>query len=164
MMQLDSPKLQKSIEEFWYRNRKTAFHEITEHNGFKSPFHRVIFPLTCAPLDHSMTLKKAHILQLLHCCLRHFALTPAGWKIRNCFIFNLGFVFLRSHFNVTSFGSGAMRGASGYHRQLRSVNLNLTAARSQNPRNYRTSLYGLWWQFCEYLEEQRIGSLLESFC
>ena len=146
MMQLDSPKLQKSIEAFWYRNRKTAFHEITKHNSFKSTFH-------------SMTLKKAHILQLLHCCLRHFALTPAGWKIRNCFIFNLGFVFLRSHFNVTSFGSGATRGASGYHRQLGSVNLNLTAARSQNPRNYRTGLYGLWWQFCEYLEEQRIGSL-----
>jgi len=61
MMQLDFPKLQKTIEEFWYRNRKTAFHEITKHNGFYGTFHRVIFPLTCAPLDHSMTLKKAHI-------------------------------------------------------------------------------------------------------
>ena len=53
MMQLDSPKLQKSIEEFWYRNRKTAFHEITEHNGFKSPFHRVISPPS--PARHWIT-------------------------------------------------------------------------------------------------------------
>ena len=93
---------------------------------------------------------------------------PAGWKIRNCFIFNLGFVFLRSHFNVTNFGSGATRGASGYHKQLGSVNLNLMAARSQNPRNYRTGLYGLWWQFCEYLEDQHIvffsGKFHHKFC
>ena len=53
----------------------------------------------------------------------------------------------------------ATRGANGCHRQLGSVNLNLTAARSQedkNPRSYCTGLYGLRWQFCEYLEDQRI--------
>ena len=32
MMQLDSPKLQKSMEEFINRNGKATFHEITEYN------------------------------------------------------------------------------------------------------------------------------------
>ena len=77
MMQLDSLKLQKSMEELRYRKCKTAFHKITEHNSFKSTFKRVIFSLTRAPLDHSLTLEKTHILQFLHCRLRHFALTPA---------------------------------------------------------------------------------------
>ena len=35
MMQLNSLKLQQSMEEFRHRNSKTTFHEITEYNGFK---------------------------------------------------------------------------------------------------------------------------------
>ena len=146
MMQLDSPELQKSIEELRYRKCKTAFHKITEHNGFKSTFKRVIFSFACAPLDHSLILEKAHILQFLHSCLGHFALTPARRKICNCFIFNLGLVLLGSHLSVMSLGSGATRGVNGSHRQLENANLNLTVARSQkhkNPRSYRTGLYGL---------------------
>ena len=77
MMQLDYPELQKSIEELRYRKCKTAFHKITEHNGFKSTFKRVIFSFACTPLDHNLTLEKAHILQFLHCCLRHFTFVPA---------------------------------------------------------------------------------------
>ena len=77
MMQLDSPELQKSMEELSHRNCKTAFYEITEHNGFKCTFERIIFSFAYAPLDHSLTLEKTHILQFLHCCLRYFALTPA---------------------------------------------------------------------------------------
>ena len=76
MMQLNS-KLQKSIEEFRNRNGKATFHKITEYNGLKGTFEGVFFSFTCAPLDHSLTLEKTHILQFLHCCLRHFALTPA---------------------------------------------------------------------------------------
>ena len=65
-----------------------------------------------------------------------------------------------------SFGSGATRGANGCHRQLGSVNLNLTAARSSKGKtltSYQTNLYGLWWQFCEYLEDQRIVSFSRKF-
>ena len=102
MMQLDSPELQKSIEELRHRNCNTAFHKITEHNGFKSTFKRVIFSLTRAPLDHSLTLEKTHILQFLYSCLRHFAFTPARGEIWNCFIFDLGLVLLGSHLSVTS--------------------------------------------------------------
>ena len=97
--------------------------------------------------------------------LRHFALTLACWNICNCFIFNLGFVFLGSHFNVTSFGSVATRGANGCHRQLGSVNLNLTAARSQEdkyPRSYCMGLYGLWWQINELFTFP--GSFHHIFC
>ena len=64
MMQVKYPELQKSIEELRYRKYKTAFHKITEYNGFKSTFKRVIFSFACAPLDHSLTLEKTHILQL----------------------------------------------------------------------------------------------------
>ena len=39
MMQLDSPKLQKSIEKFRYGKRKTTFHEVTEYNGLEGTFH-----------------------------------------------------------------------------------------------------------------------------
>jgi len=156
MMQLDLPELQKSIEELKHRKCKTTFHKITEHNGFKSTFKRVIFSLTRAPLDHSLTLEKTHILQFLHSHSRHFALTPARWKICNCFIFNLGLVLLGIHLSVMSLGSRDTRGVNGCHRQLENMNLNLTTAKSQkdkNPRSYRTSLYGLWWQFREYLED-----------
>ena len=117
MIQLDSLELQKSMEELRHRNCKTAVHKITEHNGFKCTFEGIIFSFACAPLDHSLTLEKTHILQFLHSCLRHFTFAPARRKICNCFIFNLGLVFLGSHFNVTSFGSGATRGANGCHRQ-----------------------------------------------
>ena len=66
MMQLDSPELQKSIEELRYRKCKTAFHKITEHNGFKSTFKGVIFSFTCTLLDYGLTLEETHILQFLH--------------------------------------------------------------------------------------------------
>ena len=69
MMQLDSLELQKSMEELRHRNCKTAFHEIMEHNGFKCTFKGIIFSFTCAPLDYSLTLEKAHILQFLNSCL-----------------------------------------------------------------------------------------------
>ena len=159
MMQLDSPELQESMEELWHRNCKTVFHKVTKHNGFKSTFKRVFFSFAWAPLDYGLTLEKTHILQFLHCRLRHFALTPARRKICNYFIFNLGLVLLGSHLNVTSLGSGTMRGVNGWHEQLGTVNLNLTAARYQedkNPGSYRTGLYGLWWQFRECLEVQRM--------
>jgi len=42
----------------------------------------------------------------------------------------------------------------------------MTAARSSSGRTLRgfqTELYGLWWQFCEYLGCQRILSFSESF-
>ena len=145
-MQLDSPELQKSMKKLRNRNCKTALHKVTEHNGFKSTFKRVIFSLTCEPLDHSLTLEKTHIFQFLHSCLGHFVLAPSRRKICICFIFNLGFVLLRSHLNVMSLGSGATRGVNGCYRQLESVNLKVTTARSQedeSPRNYRLGLYGL---------------------
>ena len=50
MMQLDSPELQKSIEKFRHEKCKATFHEITEHNGFKGIFYRVIFSFPCTPL------------------------------------------------------------------------------------------------------------------
>ena len=62
IMQLDSPKVQKSMEELRHRYCKNTFHKITEHNSFKCTFKRVIFSLTCVPLDHSLTLDKTHIL------------------------------------------------------------------------------------------------------
>ena len=77
MMQLDSPELQKSIEELRYRKCKTAFHKVTEHNGFKNTFKGVIFSFTRTPLDYGLTLENTHILQFLHSRLRYFALTPA---------------------------------------------------------------------------------------
>ena len=165
MMQLNS-KLQKSIEEFRNRTGKATFHKITEYNGLKGTFEGVFFSFACAPLDHSLTLEKTHILQFLHCCLRYFALTPACWKIYNCFIFNLGLVFLGSHFNVMSFGSGATRGANGCHRQLGSVNLNLTAARSQedkNPRSYRTVYMVSDGNFVNTWKINKLFSSQESF-
>ena len=76
MMQLDSPELQKSMEELRYRYCKTAFHEITEHNGFKCTFEGIIFPFACAPLYHSLILEKTNSLQFLYSCFRHFALAP----------------------------------------------------------------------------------------
>ena len=48
MMQLDSPELQKSIEEFRHRKCKTTFQEITKHNGFKGTFHRLVERLATA--------------------------------------------------------------------------------------------------------------------
>ena len=77
MMQLDSPKLQKSMEKFRHRNGKTTFHEITEDNSFKGTLEGIIFSFARAPLDYSLTLEKTHILQFLHNCLRHFTFAPA---------------------------------------------------------------------------------------
>ena len=131
MMQLDSLEVKKSVEKFRNRYCKATFHEITEQNGFKSTFERIIFSFTCAPLDHSLTLKKTHILQFLNSCFRHFAFAPARGKIGNRFIFDFGLVLLGSHLNITSLSSGATRGVNGCHKQLGSVNLNLTVARSQ---------------------------------
>ena len=51
MMQLDSPGLQKSIEKFRHGKCKATFHEITEHNGFKGTFHRVIFSFTSSKMQ-----------------------------------------------------------------------------------------------------------------
>ena len=146
MMQLDSPKLQKSMEKFRHRNGKTTFHEITEDNSFKGTLEGIIFSFARAPLDYSLTLEKTHILQFLHNCLRHFTFAPARREICNCFILDLGLVLFGSHLCVTSSGSRDMRGLSGCHKQLENANLNLTAARSEedkNPRSYCTGLYGL---------------------
>ena len=77
MMQLDSPELQKSIEELRYRKCKTAFHKVTEHNGSRSTFKGVIFSFTRTLLDYGLTLEETHILQFLHSRLKHFALAPA---------------------------------------------------------------------------------------
>ena len=146
MMQLDSPKLQKSMEKFRHRNGKTTFHEITEDNSFKGTLEGIIFSFARAPLDYSLTLEKTYILQFLHRCLRHFTFAPARREICNCFILDLGLVLFGSHLCVMSLGSGATRGGSGCHKQLESANLNLMVARSQedkNPRSYCTGLYGL---------------------
>ena len=62
MMQLDSPEVKKSMKKFRNRYCKATFHKITEHNGFKSTFERIIFSFTCTPLDHSLTLEKTHSL------------------------------------------------------------------------------------------------------
>ena len=56
MMQLDSPKLQKSIEKFRYGKRKTTFHEVTEYNGLEGTFHGVILSFPYTPLDHTLSL------------------------------------------------------------------------------------------------------------
>ena len=46
------------------------------------------------------------------------------------------------------------------------MDLNLTAAGSSKGKtltSYQTDLYGLWWQFCEYLGDQQIFSFLGKF-
>ena len=118
MMQLDSPELQKSIEELRYRKCKTAFHKVTEHNGFKSTFKGIIFSFTRTPLDYGLTLEKTHILQFLHSRLGYFTFAPARRKICNCFIFDLGLVLFGSHLSVTSSDSGATRGVSGCQKPI----------------------------------------------
>ena len=62
MMQLDSPELQKSMEKLRHRYHKTTFHKITEHDGFKCTFKRVILSFVCTPLDYTLSLEKTHIL------------------------------------------------------------------------------------------------------
>ena len=111
MIQLDSPKLQKSREKFWYRKCKTTFHEVTEHNGLECTFHGVIFSFPCRLLDHTLSLEETQIFQFLHRCFRYFAFALTCWHIGNCFLSNLGFVLLGSHLNVTSLVLGATRGA-----------------------------------------------------
>ena len=166
MMQLDSPKLQKSIEKFRYGKCKTTFHEITEYNGLKGTFHGVIFTFSCTPLDHTLRFEKTQILSFLHCCFRHFAFAPTYWHIGHCFLFNLRFVLLGSHLKVTSLGSGATRGAVDLTERGKVWNPSLTAARSSKGktlRSYQMDLYDFWWQFCKYLGDQRILSFSEKF-
>ena len=103
MMQLDSPEVKKSMEEFRNRYCKTTFHEITEHNGFKSTFERIIFSFPCTPLNHSLTLEKPHSLQFFYSCFGHFSLAPARGGISNLFIIDLGLTLLGSHLSVTSY-------------------------------------------------------------
>jgi len=110
MMQLNSPKLQKIMEELKNRNEKATFHEITEYNGLKGTFEGIHFSFTCAPLDHSLTLEKTHILQLLYNCFRYFAFAPACGKIRNRFIFDFGLVLLGNHLSVTRYARGLREG------------------------------------------------------
>ena len=130
MMQLNSPELQKSMEELRHRKCKTAFHKITEHDGFKCTFKRIILSFAWTPLNYTLSLEKTHILQFLYNRFRHFASTPAYGKIGNSFIFDLGVVLLGSHLNVTSSSSGATRGLNRCHKHWINVNMNLTAARS----------------------------------
>ena len=66
MMQLDSTELQKCIEKFRHGKCKATFHEITEHNGLKGTFHRVIFSFPWMPLDYTLSLEETQILQFLH--------------------------------------------------------------------------------------------------
>jgi hypothetical protein len=63
------------------------------------------------PLNHSLTLEQAYILQFLHSCFGHFALLPARGEIRNFLNIKLRLVFFGSHLSVMSgnFGSGATR-------------------------------------------------------
>ena len=68
MMQLDSPKLQKSIEKFRYGKCKTMFHEIMEYNDLEGTFHGVIFFFPCTPLDHTLSLEETQIFQFSHRC------------------------------------------------------------------------------------------------
>ena len=78
-------------------------------------------------------------LQLLH--LRSW--TSSSWEPSQCH----------------ELGSGAMRGANRWHKYLGSLDLNLTTARSQKDKTLEATgqgLYGLRWQFCEYLEDQKI--------
>ena len=109
-MQLDSQKLQKSTEEFrnWYH--KTTSHEITEHDGFKCTFKRIILSFACTPLDYTLSLEKTHIFQFLYSRFRHFASAPARGKIGNCFIIDFGFVLLWSHLKVMSCAQGLREG------------------------------------------------------
>ena len=62
MMQLDPPEVKKIMKKFRNRHYKATFHEITEHNGFKCTFERIIIPFACTPLDHSLILEKTHSL------------------------------------------------------------------------------------------------------
>ena len=103
MMQLDSPKVKKSMKEFRNRHCKTMFHKITEHNGFKNTFERIIFSFPCTPLNYSLTLEKPHSLQFLYSCFGHFALALARGEISNFFIINLGLALLVNHLSVMSY-------------------------------------------------------------
>jgi len=66
MMQLDSPELQKNLEEIQDRDCKTEFHKIMENDGLKSTFVWAVFSFNSTPLDNGLALEQFHILQLLH--------------------------------------------------------------------------------------------------
>ena len=82
MMQLDSPELQKSIEELRYRKWKTAFHKVTEHNGLwldsgEDPYS----PILAQPLETFYSCASPlKDLQLLH--LRSW--TCSFWEPSQC--------------------------------------------------------------------------------
>ena len=147
-----------------YRKKK-------EYNGLEGTFLGLIFSFACTPLDHGLSLEETHIFQFLHCWFRHFALASARWKIGNCFVFNFGLVFLGSHLKVTSLRSGATRGAedvTGSWKMWIWIRRRPEVNRVKTLRSYQTALYGLCWQFCEYLEDQRIfpflGKFYHTFC
>ena len=103
--------------------------------------------------------------------IQTFCSSPARWKIGNCFIFNFGLVFLGSHLRVTSLRSGATRGAedvTGSWKMWIWIRRRPEVNRVKTLRSYQTALYGLCWQFCEYLEDQRIfpflGKFYHTFC
>ena len=147
MMQLDSPELKMGVKEFWDRYCETTFYEIAEHDGFKSTFTWIILSFSGTPLNHSLTLEQAYILQFLHGCFGHFALSPAHGEISNLLDIKLGLALLGSHLSITSsnLGSGATRGANGrWTEKVKawgSSDLKMAAARNQmgkNPRSYCT--------------------------
>ena len=110
MMQLDPPEVKKIMKKFRNRHCKATFHEITEQNGFKSTFERIIFSFARMSLDHSLTLEQTHILPFLYSCFRHFAFAPARGKIGNRFIFDFGLVLHGNHLSVTRYARGLREG------------------------------------------------------
>ena len=98
--------------------------------------------------------------------IQTFCSSPARWKIGNCFVFNFGLVFLGSHLKVTSLCSGATRGVEdvmGSWKMWIWIRRRPGVNRVKTLRSYQTALYGLWWQFCEYLEDQWIFPFSEKF-
>ena len=64
------------------------------------------------------------------------------------------------------FRLGGYERGYGLHWEWASVDLNLTAARSSKGKtltSYQMDLYGFWWQFYEYLGDQRILSFSGNF-
>ena len=62
MMQLNSPKSQKSVEEIRNRNHKAVFHEITKNDDFKGTFIWAVFSVGRTLLDYGATLQHPHII------------------------------------------------------------------------------------------------------
>ena len=117
MMQLNSPEVQKSMEEIWNWNCKTAFYKVMENDGLKSTFVWAVFSFNSTPLDNGLALEQFHILQLLHSGLWHLAFLPASCKLGDFFNFRLWLGFLLGHLGFTSriLCSGAIREAKGWN-------------------------------------------------